>query len=285
MTQILRTKELVQNIKQSIREEASMFEAQGIKPALGIVRVGNRPDDIAYENSIIKNCESVNMKVCVFKADPDISMDEFKNLIKRVNEDESIHGILMFRPLPKHLDYHVIKHLINPAKDIDCSNPINLAKVFEGNGEVFYPSTPEAVVEILKHFNVPLEGRNVVIINRSVVVGKPLAMMLLKENATVTICNSKTRNLSDITSHADVVVCAVAKARLFDAEYFQKDSVVIDVGINQDSDGKLCGDVDFDKVCNKVHSITPVPGGVGSVTTALLLKHVIKACRSISFNS
>lgn len=279
MGQIWNTRELVQNIKDSIKDEAASLQVKGVNPTLGIIRVGTRSDDVSYEKGIIKNCELVGIKTRLFEADSNISMHDFVKLIKEVNEDMNIHGILMFRPLPQQLDYEIIKHLINPVKDIDCCNPTNLAKVFEGDSEVLYPSTPEAVLEILKYFREPLEGSNIAVINRSIVVGKPLAMMLVKEGATVTICNSKTRRLWEITNNADVVITAVAKANYFNEKYFNEKSIVIDVGINMADDGKLCGDVDFKNVSEKVHAITPVPGGVGSVTTALLLKHVLMACK------
>jgi len=279
MGEIWNTRDLVRNIKDSIKDEAELLQTKAVNPTLGIIRVGSRPDDISYERGIIKNSKSVGIKTCVFEVDSNISIDDFLKFLKDVNEDPSIHGILMFRPLPKQLDYKIIKHLINPMKDIDCCNPANLAKVFEGDGEVLCPSTPEAVVKILKYFREPLEGSNIVVINRSIVVGKPLSMMLVKEGATVTICNSKTRNLPVVTANADVVITAVARANYFNENYFNEKSVVIDVGINMDEDGKLCGDVDYKNVNEKVRAITPVPGGVGSVTTALLLKHVVMACK------
>jgi methylenetetrahydrofolate dehydrogenase (NADP+)/methenyltetrahydrofolate cyclohydrolase len=279
VAQIWNMQELVQNIKASIAEETIHLQQKGIVPCLGIIRVGRRPDDISYERGIIKNAEAVGIKTQVLETDQNISMEDFTKLIREINEDNDIHGILMFRPLPTQLAYDVVKHLISPLKDIDCCNPLNLAKVFEGDSDVFYPSTPEAVVEILKYFAEPLEGSNIVIINRSMVVGKPLAMMLVKEGATVTICNSKTRDLFKVSVQADVVVTAIAKANYFDAGYFNENAAVIDVGINVDEKGKLCGDVNFENVSEKVRAITPVPGGVGSVTTVLLLRHVLAACK------
>jgi methylenetetrahydrofolate dehydrogenase (NADP+)/methenyltetrahydrofolate cyclohydrolase len=189
-----------------------------------------------------------------------------------VNEDKNVHGILIFRPLPGQLDEEVIKYLIDPDKDIDCMNPCNLAKVFEGDTEGLVPCTPAAVIETFKHYQIELQGANVVVIGRSLVVGKPLSMMLLKENATVTICHSKTKNMAEIAKKADIIVAAIGKAKFVTEQYVNEHSIVIDVGINDAGDGKMCGDVDYEALENIVRAITPVPGGVGSVTTSILLR-------------
>lgn len=199
--------------------------------------------------------------------------------MEELNGDESISAILVFRPLPKHIDEARIRKAISPAKDVDCMHPLNLARVFEGDMDGFLPGTPKAAVEILLYNKVDLEGKNVVIINRSMVLGKPLAMMLLNENATVTICHSRTKDLPAITKAADVVVTALGRAKFFDENYFNEDSICIDVGISVDDDGNLSGDIDYEPVSEKVKMITPVPGGVGSVTTSLLLSQVVKACK------
>ncbi len=197
--------------------------------------------------------------------------------MERLNNDKDIQGILVFRPYPKHLNENVINSSIALNKDVDCMHPLNLERIFEGDLEGFMPCTPEAVIEILKYYDIDLKGKNIVIINRSMVVGKPLSMMSLAHNATVTICHSKTIDLPSITKKADIVVTAIGKAKLIKEEYFNKDSIVIDVSINVDENGKLCGDVDFEDVEEKVGAITPVPKGVGSVTTTLLLKHIVEA--------
>ncbi|WP_352419876.1 bifunctional 5,10-methylenetetrahydrofolate dehydrogenase/5,10-methenyltetrahydrofolate cyclohydrolase [Proteiniborus sp.] len=282
MAEILKGAPVAKAIKEKIKKEAELLKQKNIIPTLGIIRMGNRADDISYEKSVIKNCESVGIQVRVFEVSADTPMNEFVELLKKVNEDGSIHGILMFRPLPKHIDYEVIKNIIDPRKDIDCMNPINLEKVFEGELDGFVPCTPKAVIEVLKYYNIPLAGANVAIINRSMVVGRPLSMMFLGESSTVTICHSKTRNLPKVTSDADIVVAAVGKARMLGNEYFSENSIVIDVGINDAGEGKICGDVDYDNVVENVKAITPVPGGVGSVTSAILLSHVIIACKNIT---
>ena len=279
VAQILKGKPVVEALKERISEETISLRGKAIEPTLAIIRVGNRPDDVFYEKSIIRNCDSVGIKTKVFEVAADIDMHKFSTIVKEVNDDKSIHGIMLFRPLPNQLDIDDIKHMIDPQKDVDCINPENLRRVFEGDDSGFPPCTPEAVVEILKHYDVPLEGANAVIINSSMVVGKPLAMMLLKEESTITVCHIKTRELSEIASKADIVISAVGKAKLFGADYFSEDTLVIDVGINDDGNGKICGDVDYEKVNNKVKGITPVPGGVGTVTTAILLKHVVQACK------
>lgn len=282
MPKVLDGKCVAREIKKNIKEKASNLRRRGIIPTLGIVRVGKRPDDLAYERGIIKNCKAVDIESRVFETEEDISMEELVKLLKNINEDNSIHGILIFRPLPKHIDEDIIKQIISPDKDIDCMNPINLEKVFEGDLNGFVPCTPKAVVEILKYYNIPLLGSNVSVINRSMVVGRPLSMMLLGEGSTVTICHSKTRKLHEITSNADIVVTAVGKAKMFDLKYFSTKNVVIDVGINDAGNGKICGDVNYEEVAENVKAITPVPGGVGSVTTSILLEHVIKACNKIA---
>ncbi|MGF7058615.1 bifunctional 5,10-methylenetetrahydrofolate dehydrogenase/5,10-methenyltetrahydrofolate cyclohydrolase [Brassicibacter mesophilus] len=282
MTEILKGSLVAKSIKEKIKEEVAYLKQKELVPTLAIIRMGNRPDDIAYENSIIKNCSSVGIESRVFEVEVDTPMEQFVELIKNVNNDNSIHGMLIFRPLPNHIDNEVIKNLIDPRKDVDCMNPINLEKVFEGNMDGFVPCTPKAVIEILKYYKVTLEGANVAVVNRSMVVGRPLSMMLLGTKSTVTVCHSRTRDLPGVTSKADIVVAAVGRARMFGKEYFSNDSIVIDVGINDSGDGGICGDVDYDNVAEKVKAITPVPGGVGSVTTSILLNHVIIACKKIN---
>lgn len=277
---VLSAKPVVQAMKNQLQEEVSALKAAGANPALGIIRVGNRTDDVYYENSIIKNCQNLGIETRTYPLDAGIDMQSFSSVLRQVNEDNSVHGILIFRPLPKQLDENVIKYIIDPAKDIDCMNPLNLAKVFEGDRSGLAPCTPAAVMETLKHYEIQLQGANVVVLGRSLVVGKPLSMMLLQENATVTICHSKTRNLQEIARQADIVVAAMGKAKLVTADYLSSNSVVIDVGINDAGDGKICGDVDYDAVVDKVGAITPVPGGIGSVTTTILLKHTVLACRN-----
>ena len=280
MGEVLNCRDLAKTLLEEIKEEADALIDKEINPSLAIVRVGKKEDDIAYERGILKNCQKVNIKGEVYESPEDVTIEDFIKLLESLNRNPSIHGILIFRPLPKHLDESRIKHLIDPKKDIDCMNPLNLAKVFEGEYEGFSPCTPAAVMEITKRFNIDVVGKKTVVIGRSMVVGKPLSMMLLKENATVTICHSKTANLQSVSSDADILVAAIGKAKFVTEEFIKTGAVVIDVGINVDKEGKLCGDVDFETASKKASLITSVPGGVGSITTAVLLKHVILAAQN-----
>ncbi|WP_072724970.1 bifunctional 5,10-methylenetetrahydrofolate dehydrogenase/5,10-methenyltetrahydrofolate cyclohydrolase [Tepidibacter thalassicus] len=279
MGQIIKGKPVADKIKEELIKEVEELKARGINPKLTIVRVGARGDDLAYERGALKRCDSIGILTEVKELPEDITQEEYISEIKKINEDPATHGILCFRPLPKQLDEEVIKYVIAPEKDIDCFSPVNAAKVMEGDKSGFSPCTPTAVVEILKHYGVDLTGKKVVVLGRSMVVGKPAAMLLLNENATVTICHSKTKDLDLVTREADVLVAAVGRAKMVKENFIKDGAVVIDVGINVDENGNLCGDVDTDVVKDKVSMITPVPGGVGSVTTSILAKHVIKACK------
>ncbi|HOM42668.1 MAG TPA: bifunctional 5,10-methylenetetrahydrofolate dehydrogenase/5,10-methenyltetrahydrofolate cyclohydrolase [Bacillota bacterium] len=276
---VLDCKEAAKSIKEELAKKVQLLAAEGLRPKLGIIRVGARPEDISYEKGIMKNCESIGISCEVTALSEDISNEGFMKALEAANSDRSINGILVFRPLPAHIDEDRARNMINPAKDIDCMNPYNLAKVFEGDDSGFEPCTPAAVMEIIRFFGINLQGENVAVIGRSMVVGKPLSMMMLKENATVTICHSRTKDIKSIVSRADIVVAALGKARAVGADYIKPGAVVIDVGVNGAPEGGICGDVDFDKVKDIASKITPVPGGVGAVTTLMLLKHVVEAAQ------
>lgn len=278
MAEILKGNVVAAKIKEDMSKKIGELAQQGKTPKLGIVRVGQNPSDISYEKSIIKSCDSIGIKTEVFEKEVAISTEELISFITRLNNDGEISGILLFRPLPKHIDEEAIRNTIKPSKDVDCMHPINLEKIFEGDMTGFSPATPKAAMEILLFNEIPLEGKNVVVINRSMVVGKPLAMMLLEKNATVTICHSRTKNLEEITRKADVVVTALGRPKHFTKDYFTNDSIIVDVGVSLTEEGKLSGDVDYEAVVEFVDKITPVPGGVGSVTTTLLLNQVVDAC-------
>ncbi|AUM95060.1 TPA: bifunctional 5,10-methylenetetrahydrofolate dehydrogenase/5,10-methenyltetrahydrofolate cyclohydrolase [Clostridium botulinum] len=282
MTKILYGNEVALKIKEDLKLRIDKLKEKNIIPKLAILRMGNKQDDIAYERSIIKSCEKLNIETKVEELKEDILEEDFLKLMERLNNDKDIQGILVFRPYPKHLNENIINSSISLNKDVDCMHPLNLERIFEGDLDGFMPCTPEAVIEMLKYYDIDLKGKNIVIINRSMVVGKPLSMMSLAHNATVTICHSKTIDLQSITKKADIVVTAIGKAKLIKEEYFNEDSIVIDVSINVDENGKLCGDVDFENVKEKVGAITPVPKGVGSVTTTLLLKHIVEAAEKNS---
>ncbi|MGL4797297.1 MAG: bifunctional 5,10-methylenetetrahydrofolate dehydrogenase/5,10-methenyltetrahydrofolate cyclohydrolase [Paraclostridium sp.] len=277
--QIIKGKPVADKISEELIKDVNELVNMGINPKLAIVRVGARGDDLAYERGALKRCQTIGIETEVLELAEDISQEEYIKVIEKLNEDDKVNGILCFRPLPKHLNEEVIKYVVSPEKDIDCFNPVNAAKVMENDKSGFPPCTPTAVVEILKHYNIELSGSKVAVLGRSMVVGKPAAMLLLNENATVTICHSRTKNLPEITAEADILVAAVGRAKMVDSRYIKDGAVVVDVGINVDDDGNLCGDVNANDILDKVSMITPVPGGVGSVTTSILAKHLVKACK------
>jgi len=277
MVQILKGKVVADSIKENMRKNIEVLKLKEKTPTLGIIRLGSDPSDVSYERSIIKACSAMDIEARVYEREVSMTTEDLVELMSELNTDESISGILLFRPLPKHIDENTIRNSISPDKDVDCMHPLNLEKIFEGNMTGFAPCTPKAAMEILVYNQVPLEGKSVVVVNRSMVVGKPLVMMLLEKNATVTICHSRTKNLKDVTKAADVVVTALGKPKYFTKDFFKDDSVVIDVGVSMTEDGKLSGDVDYENVEALVSMITPVPGGVGSVTTTILLNQVVQA--------
>jgi methylenetetrahydrofolate dehydrogenase (NADP+)/methenyltetrahydrofolate cyclohydrolase len=277
--QIIKGKPVADQISESLIQEVNELVKDGINPKLAILRVGANGSDLAYERGALKRSESVGIQTQVVELPEDVTQEEYVKTLKGLNEDSNVHGILCFRPLPKQLDEEAIKYVIAPEKDVDSFSPINSAKVMEGDTTGFPPCTPTAVVEILKHYGVELNGAKVAVLGRSMVVGKPAAMLLLNENATVTICHSRTKDLAKVTSEADVLVAAVGRAKMVKEDFVKEGAVVIDVGINVDGEGNLCGDVDTNGVMDKVSMITPVPAGVGSVTTSILAKHVVKACK------
>lgn len=278
-SQIIKGKPVADKISEDLKKEVKSLNEMGIKPKLAIVRVGERADDLAYERGALKRCQNIGIETEVVELDENISQDEFIKAIHKLNEDDKVNGILTFRPLPKHLSEDEIKYEISPKKDIDCFNPINTAKIVENDKTGYPPCTPTAVIEILKHYGMNLTGANIVVLGRSMVVGKPLSMLLLNENATVNICHSKTRNLPEIASQADILVAAVGRAKMVKKNYVKDGAIVIDVGVNVDDQGNLCGDVDMEDVLDKVSMITPVPGGVGAVTTSILATNIVKACK------
>lgn len=282
MGTIIKGKPVADKIKEDVKVQVEKLIENGIKPKLKIVRTGQDESDLAYEKSAIKVMADCGIECEVLALPRDINQDDFIENLKSVNDDETVHGILLFRPLPKQIDENTVKYIINPEKDIDCLNPINIGKVMESDETGFLPCTPAAVIEIIKYYNIETKGKTAAIIGRSLVVGKPLSMMLLKEDATVTVCHSKTAELKETTKKADIVVAAIGRAKMINSNYIKEGAVVIDVGINVNEKGELFGDVDTDDCLEKSSLITPVPRGVGSVTTAILAKHVVKAALSIS---
>jgi methylenetetrahydrofolate dehydrogenase (NADP+)/methenyltetrahydrofolate cyclohydrolase len=284
MGEIIKGKPVADRISAELTEIVKVLKEKGVNPKLAIVRVGARLDDLAYEKGALSRCKAIWIETQVVELPEDISKVDFIIELRKLNEDKNTHGILVFRPLPKHIDEDVVKYVIAPEKDVDCFSPVNAAKLLEGDKAGFPPCTPTAVIEILKHYKVDISGKKAAVLGRSMVVRKPAALLLLNENATVTICHSKTKNLSEVTSDADILVAAIGKAKFVKSDFIKEGAVVIDVGINVDEEGKLCGDVDFEDCKDKAEMITPVPGGVGSVTTSILAKHVVKAAMMQSGN-
>lgn len=261
---------------EQLREKVEELHKQGIKPKLVMMRVGDKADDLAYQRSALGRMEKVNILSEVQEFSNDVTEEVFLRQLEENNQNDEVHGILIFLPLPKHLDLKKVKECISPDKDIDAISPVNIARLMNAE-ECFVPCTPKAVMELLSYYNIPLQGKHVVVIGRSMVVGKPVSMLLLNENATVTMTHSKTTNLHELTKSADIIVCALGKSKFLTEEYVSSHSVVIDVGINVDETGALTGDADTEQILPIVKAVTPVPRGVGSVTTVMLAKQVIES--------
>ena len=271
----LKGAEVSAKIKDQVQEIVEKLD--GHVPTAAIVRVGERPDDLSYEKGVIKKIASFGMEAKTYAFPEDISEEAFLEEFRKINADESVDGILLFMPLPKHMNGKLFESAIDPVKDLDGISPVNRAKVFAGEADGFAPCTAEAVIEVLKAFEIPMAGKRAVVVGRSMVVGRPLSMLFLKENATVTVCHTKTADLKEECKRAEILVAAAGKAGMLDKEYVADGAVVIDVGINVDENGKLCGDVKWDGLEEAASAATPVPGGVGAVTTAVLCKHLAQA--------
>lgn len=272
----LRGKKVSDGIKEYVSKE---LETLSFVPKLAIVRVGENPDDMSYERGATKKLKSFGLDVASYVFPQDISDEDFKKAFKDINEDDEVTGILLLRPLPLTINEKDIENMIDPKKDLDGISPINIAKVFEGDTTGFSPCTAEAVIEVLKAYDIELTGKRVTVVGRSMVVGKPVSMLLLKENATVTMTHTRTVDLKKTCSDAEIVIAAAGRAKMLNSDYCGQDAVIIDVGINVDENGKLCGDVDYATLDGKASAATPVPGGVGTVTTAVLAKHLIQAAK------
>lgn len=276
---LLRGKKVADYLTDKVIEDVENLKKEGVIPTLAMVRVGNKEDDIAYQRAAVNRCVKCGIETMLIEVGEETIEEEYVQILKDLNTDDSVHGILCFRPLPNHISEEVVEQYINHNKDVDCFSPINIGKLMYGDENAYPPCTPKAVVDILDYYGIDLAGKKVAIVGRSLVVGKPLSLLVLNRNATVTICHSKTENLRDITQNSDIVISCMGRAKFLDDTYISEGSTVIDVGINFDENGKMCGDVDFDAVINKVKYITPVPGGVGTVTTSVLVTHLVKACR------
>ncbi len=275
---LLTGKEVAQKMDQDIQKDVQELKAKGVNPALRIMIVGEAADSVTYANSAKKMAEKNGITCEIEQLPGATSQDDFVRILKERNADRSISGIIVMRPFPKQISEDVVKHILAPEKDIDCFNPVNAGKIMAGDMTGFAPATPQAVMEILRFYQVPMRGKEAVVIGRSMVVGKPLSMLLLGENATVTVCHSRTQDLPGVCRRADILVAAIGKARMITKDYIKNGATVMDVGINVEGD-KLFGDVDTDPAKEIASAITPVPGGVGTVTTRVLLKHVVKAAK------
>ena len=279
MAKILKGAEVVSSLHARLIPQVEALKAQGILPTLGIVRVGERADDVAYERGATKRAETLGVAVRKFMLEAGASQQELIDTIQTINEDDSIHGVLLFRPLPKHMDDEAVRAALLPEKDVDGITDASLVGVFTGTKRGFPPCTAQACMETLEHYQISLQGKRAVVIGRSLVVGKPVSMMLLQKNATVTVCHTKTLDMPAETKQADVLIVAAGRAGVVGAEYVRAGQTVIDVGINFTPEGAMVGDADFAAIEPIVEAITPVPGGVGTVTTTVLIGHVIEAAQ------
>lgn len=278
MAVLLKGAPVAQAITADLAERAQRLESRGVVPTLAIVRVGERADDLSYERGALKRCEKVGISCRRYLLPADVSQQGLMRTIAQINEDVAIHGCLMFRPLPAHLDEDAVATELLPAKDVDSMTPASLLSTLSGRGAGFAPCTAEAVLAMLDHYGIDLDGASVAVVGRSLVIGRPVASMLLARNATVTTCHTHTNDLAGVCRRADIVVAAAGHAHTIGADFVRPGQTVIDVGINWDAQAsKLVGDVDFEAVEPLVDAITPVPGGVGAVTTAILARHVICA--------
>lgn len=282
MYRILDGKKTAQKVKDALKERVEQLKKDGLTPGLAVIIVGNDSASRVYVNNKKKACEYVGIHSEEYALPEETTQDELIALVKRLNEKADIHGILCQLPLPKHINEEAVINAIDPQKDVDAFHPINVGKIMIGNFD-FLPCTPAGVMELIDESGIDLTGKHCVVVGRSNIVGKPQAMLLLHRNATVTICHSKTENLPQVCRTADVLVVAVGRAKMVDESYIKEGAVVIDVGMDRDENGKLCGDVDFDSACKKAGYITPVPGGVGPMTIATLMKNAVTAAeKSIS---
>ena len=277
--QIIDGKKVSAEVKEEVRQQTlKLKETHGITPGLAVVIVGDDPASRVYVNNKKKACELVGFKSEEYALPAETTQQELLNLVETLNNKDDINGILVQLPLPKHLDDKAVIASINPKKDVDAFHAVNVGKIMLGEYD-FLPCTPAGVMEMLHSYNIEVSGKNCVVIGRSNIVGKPMAMLLLHENGTVTICHSRTKNLAEVTKQADILVAAVGRPKFVTADMVKDGAVVIDVGMDRDENGKLCGDVDFENVKDKCSYITPVPGGVGPMTIATLMKNTLKAAK------
>jgi methylenetetrahydrofolate dehydrogenase (NADP+)/methenyltetrahydrofolate cyclohydrolase len=272
----LRGMPVVNALTEKLKSQIEELTKNQIVPKLAVIRVGGREDDISYEKGILKRFAAVNASVDVIVLPLDVTQNVLEETVMKLNSDGSVHGILLFRPLPKHLSQERLKEIISKDKDVDGMGTINDAYIYEGSKNAYAPCTAQAVIEMLDFYNIDITGKKITVIGRSLVVGKPLVMLLLDRNATITICHTKTLNLADECKKAEILIACAGSPKMAGVDFTHSGQIVIDVGINM-VDGKLCGDVDYEAVADNVAAVTPVPGGVGTVTTSVLLKNTVNS--------
>lgn len=280
MAKIIDGKQISLDIKNELKEKVAKYKEQGIEITLVVVKVGNDPASAVYVRNKEKACEYVGINSKTLALPEETTEEELLNVVKELNEDKNVNGILVQLPLPKHIDESKVLLTIDSTKDVDGFHPVNIGKMVIGE-DTFLPCTPAGIIEMIKRTDIDIEGKECVVIGRSNIVGKPMAMLMLKENATVTIAHSRTKDLKEVTKRADIIVAAIGKAKFVTADYVKEGAVVIDVGMDRDENGKLCGDVDFESVSKVASAITPVPGGVGPMTVTMLL---VNCLRSVELN-
>ena len=278
MAKIIDGKQISLDIKNELKEKVAKYKEQGIEITLAVVKVGNDPASAVYVRNKEKACEYVGINSKTLALPEETTEEELLNVVKELNEDKNVNGILVQLPLPKHIDESKVLLTIDSTKDVDGFHPVNVGKMVIGE-DTFLPCTPAGIIEMIKRTDIDIEGKECVVIGRSNIVGKPMAILMLREDATVTVTHSKTRNLKEICKEADILIVAIGKKEFIDASYVKDGAVVIDVGMHRNEDNKLCGDVDFDQVVDKVSAITPVPGGVGPMTVAMLMRNCVEAVK------
>ena len=280
MARLLKGKIVADALMEKNRKTVQELKGKGLCPTLAIFRIGEKDSDLSYEKGINKKAEKAGINVIRYIFDEDVSTEEFYEKLEQSNNDKNIHGILVFRPLPERFNDDELRNMIRPEKDVDGCNDLSLAGIFINKDLGFAPCTAQSVIEILNYYDIDPKGKNVVVLGRSLVIGKPVAMMLTNLNATVTIAHSRTEDIEKIASNADILICATGKMESINRNYVNKEQTVIDVGISwNEKKQKLCGDLLFEEVEPLVKDITPVPGGVGSLTSCILISHVIESCR------
>lgn len=279
MVQLIDGKLISAQIKDELKAEVAQMKEKGIIPCLAVIQVGNDPASSVYVNNKKKACAYIGIESLSYELEETVSQDALLKLISELNENEKVNGILVQLPLPKHIDENAVIEAITPSKDVDGFHPETVGNMCIGT-RGFLPCTPAGVIQLLKRSNIEIEGKECVIIGRSNIVGKPMAMLLLRENGTVTITHSRTKDLKEVTKRADILVVAIGKPKFVTKDFVKEGAVVIDVGIHRNEDNKLCGDVDFDDIVEKVSAITPVPGGVGPMTIAMLMNNCVETVRN-----